>query len=166
MESRWPAPLVGDLDGDFCLRDRHIYEDGQRRPVVVAVFHGVQCRLCYGGLEPPQGPLRQTQPTHRPGHLLRRPALVAGLAGYAQLGERTAGAAAGCRHSSSDLSRVTRVMSSSCSQSSPVKRLSSESRNPISDDPPPRWVPTIPCSLGKPNISRWGSCASDRKSVV
>src|SRR3712207_1092612 len=113
MEGRWPAPLVGDLDGEIGFRDRNLYEDGQLRPIAVAVLHGVQCRLGHGGLEPLQGSLGQLQPAHRPGYLFRRPTLVAGLAGYAQLGERTAGAAAGCRHDSSDLSNVTRVMSSS-----------------------------------------------------
>ena len=37
--------------------------------------------------------------------LLRRLPLVAGLAGYAQLGERPPGAAPRCRHGSSDLSQ-------------------------------------------------------------
>src|SRR5215212_1469727 len=124
MEGRRPAPLIGDLDGDIHIRDRHLYEDGQLRPVIVAVLAG-DAEVCQG---PP-------------------------------------GAASGCRHSSSDLSRVTRVMSSSCSQSSPVKRVSSERRKPISVEPPVRWVPTSPCNLGKPNISRCGSCASTSPSL-
>ena len=45
-------------------------------------------------------------------------------------------------------------MSSSCSHPSPVKRVSSERRNSISDLPPAmRSVPTKPASLGRPNIS-------------
>src|SRR5919112_1788313 len=159
MEGRWPAPFVRDLDGEIGLRDRHFYEDGQLCLVAVAVLQGVQCRLSHRGLEPLQGSLRQTQPAHRPGNLLHRSTIVARLAGYAQLGERTAGAAAGCRHNSSILSRVTRVMSFSCSHPSLVKERSSSIRKSTSDSSSPCSTTSLR-SRGRPNISRWGSWAS------
>src|SRR5215212_11965258 len=98
---------------------------------MVAVLHRVHRRLGHGGLEPLEGPLGQLEPLHGPGDPLPRPALVTRLAWHAKLGERPAGAALGCRHSSSDLSRVTSVMASSCSPPSPVKRASSERRKPM-----------------------------------
>src|SRR3712207_193838 len=121
-----------------------LYRDGQLHPVMVAVLHRVHRRLGHGGLEPLEGRPRQPEPLNGPGDLLHRPALVARLAGHAQLGERPTRPAPGCRHGSSDLCRVTRVMSSSCSQPSPVKRASSERRKPIKAEPPERWAPTRP----------------------
>src|SRR5919112_3044918 len=129
------------------------------------MLHRVHRGLGHGGLEPLQGPVWQPEPLHGRCHLFHRLALVARLAGHSQLGERPPGATPGCRHSSSDLSRVTSVMSSSCSQPSPVKRASSERRKPTSEEPPERWAPTRPCNRGKPNMSPIGSCASTRPSL-
>src|SRR5215218_10859594 len=166
VRARWRTTTPVDDAHQEALRKK-VYLDLYRDVgiVSIAVLHGVHRRLSHCGLESLQGPLGQPQPAYRLGHLLHRPALVATLAGKAEVGQDSPGAASGCRHSSSDLSRVTRVMSSSCSQSSPVKRVSSERRKPISVEPPVRWVPTSPCRRGKPNISRCGSCASTSPSL-
>jgi hypothetical protein len=71
---------------------------------------------------------------------------------------RESDAAPGCRHGFSDLSNAISVMPSSCSQPAPMK--SSERRKPTIEGPPEQWAPTSFCSLGKPNISRRGPCAS------
>src|SRR5918998_618395 len=166
VRARWRTTTpVDDAHQETLLQAPYLDHDRDFGSVPVAVLHGVHRRLGHGGLEPLQGSLRQPELHHGASHLLHRPALVAGLAGHAQLGERPPGSAPGGLHSSSDLSRVIRVMSSSCSQSSPVKRVSSERRKPISEEPPERWVPTRPCSRGKPNISRRASCASTRPSL-
>src|SRR5215217_5976708 len=121
MEGRRPAPLVGYLYGEICIRDRHLYEDRQLCLVVVAVFHGVQCRLGYGSFELLQSFLRQTQPAHDGGHLLHGQAFVARLAGKAEVSQGPSGTAPWSSHRSSNLLRVTRVMSSSCSHPSSTK---------------------------------------------
>src|SRR5215217_5505977 len=105
-----PKKVYLDLDRDF-------------GGVPVAVLHGIHSRLGYGSFELLQALLRQPQPAHDGGHLLHRQAFVAGLAGNAEVSQGTSGTAPWSRHRSSNLSRVTSVMSSSCSQLSLVKRL-------------------------------------------
>ena len=62
-----------------------------------------------------------------------------------------------------DLSNVSSVMSSSCSQPSPTKPESSSNRRSTSG--PPALSPTSSCNLGKPNISRCGLWASTSPSL-
>src|ERR687889_835610 len=83
--------------------------------------------------------------------------------GSAEVGVRPRGFGVG--HAVSDLSSVTRVMSSTCSHSSPVKRASSERRKFTIAGPSERCAPTSPCKRGKPNICLWGSCASTNPSL-
>ena len=56
-------------------------------------------------------------------------------------------------------------MSSSCSQSSPVNRSSSASRESI-NDAPSGCALICPCIRGKPNISRCGLWASEEPIAV
>src|ERR671912_2018189 len=103
---RWRAASpVDDAHQETFLQEPYLDLDRDFGVVPVAMFHGVHRRLGHGGLESLQRPLRQPQSTHRPAHLLRSLPLVAGLAGYAQLGERPPGAAPRCRHGASDLSQ-------------------------------------------------------------
>src|SRR5215216_4025822 len=163
--------LVGDAHRQVRLRREHPDLDRHLRIVLVAVLHGVHRRLPHGGLEPLQALSLKTHVLYRAGDHFRCVALVAGLAWHAQLRQDAPGAVAPprvrgswSRHDASDLWSVTRVMSSSCSHSSPVKRASSERRKSIIGAPP-GCAPMNPCSLGMPNISRWGSWASTSPSV-
>src|SRR5215210_3646469 len=82
VRARWRTTTPVDDAHQEALRKK-VYLDLDRDfgYVPVAVLHGVHRRLGHGGLESLQGPLRQPQSTHRPGHLLRGLPLVAGLTG-------------------------------------------------------------------------------------
>src|SRR5829696_77968 len=138
--------------------------------VLVAVLHGVHRRLGHGGLEPLQVLPGNVKDLDRLGDRLYRQPLVPWLAGHGEVRQGTpeVGVSPGgfrVGHAVSDLSSVTRVISSSCSHPSPVKRASSERRKFTISCPPERCVPTSPCKRGKPNISRCGSWASTRPSL-
>src|SRR5215208_3174112 len=163
------ATLIGDTHRQVRLRREHLDLDGHLRFVLVAVLHGVHRRLGHGCLEPLQALSLKTHVLYHVGNYFHGPPLVTGLTGHGKLsqgspefGVRPCGFGVG--HAFSHLSRVTRVISSSCSHSSPVKRANSSSRKSIIVTPP-RCAPTNPCSLGKPNISRCGSWASTRPSL-
>src|SRR5918998_1728234 len=81
------SALVGDAHEQVRVRREQLDLDRDFGIIPVAVFHGVRRRLGYGSLEPLQGSLRQSQPAHRPGYLLHRPTLVAGLAGKGKVGQ-------------------------------------------------------------------------------
>src|SRR5215208_6495063 len=168
LGNRTPT-LVSDTHRQVRLRREHLDLDGHLRFVLVAVLHGVHRRLGHGGLEPLQALSLKTHVLYHVGNHFHGPPLVTGLTGHGKLGQgspefgiRPCGFGVG--HAFSDLSRVTRVISSSCSQPSPTKRANSSSRKSIIVAPP-GCAPTNPCSLGKPNISRWGSWASTRPSL-
>src|SRR5918997_4783177 len=163
----WSTTTIGYAHHEVPIHklDLHLYR--HLRSVLVAVLHGVHRRLGHGGLEPLQVLPANVQTPYRLGDRLHHLPLVSGLAGHGKLGEefgvRPRGLGVG--HTVSDLSRVTRVMSSSCSQSAPVKRESSERRKFTIAGPSERWAPTSPCKRGKPNMSRCGSWASTRPSL-
>src|SRR5215217_40548 len=139
VRARWRTTTpVDDAHQETLPKKVYLDPDRDFGHVPVAVLHGVHRRLGYSRLESLEGSLGQPQIADHFGYLFHCPALVAALARKAEVRQGPPGAASGCRHSSSDLSRVTRVMSSSCSQSSPVKRLSSERRKLISEEPPER----------------------------
>src|SRR5215217_1454629 len=165
------AALIGDTHRQVRLRREHLDLDGHLRFVLVAVLHGVHRRLGHSGLEPLQALSLKTHVLYRADDHFRCVALVTGLAWHAQLRQDAPGTVAPprvrgswSRHDASDLWSVTRVMSSSCSQLSPVKRESSERRKSIIGAPPGCALMN-PCSLGMPNISRSGSWASTSPSV-
>src|SRR5215204_3484384 len=165
------STLVGDTHRQVRLRREHLDLYGYLGTVVVAVLHGVHRRLRHGGLESLQALSLKTHVLYRAGDHFCGMALVAGFAGHTQLRQDAPGTVAppGVRgfwihQGASDLWSVTRVMSSSCSQLSPTKRANSSSRKSIIGAPP-GCAPMNPSSLGMPNISRRGSCASTSPSV-
>src|SRR5215212_10276001 len=168
---RWrPTTPIGYAHHEVLILDEDHYLYGHLRSVLVAVFHGVHRRLGHGGLEPLQVLPANVEVPDRLGDRLHGQPFVSGFAWHGKLGQgspefgvRPRGIGVG--HAVSDLSRVTRVMSSSCSHSSPVKRESSERRKLTIACPPERCPATSPCKRGKPNISRSGSWASTRPSL-
>src|SRR5215208_7570469 len=168
---RWrPTTPIGYAHHEVLIFDEDHYLYGHLRSVLVAVFHGVHRRLGHGGLESLQVLPANVETPDRLGDHLHRQPLVSGLAWHGKLGQgppevgvRPRGLGVG--HAVSDLSNVTRVISSSCSHSSPVKRASSERRKFTMAGPSARCAPTSPCNRGKPNMSRCGSWASTRPSL-
>src|SRR5215208_7272044 len=148
--------------------DHNLY--GHLRSVLVAVFHGVHGRFGHRCLEPLQILPPYFQFSYCLSYPLHRHTLVAWLTWHRKLCQHappqmSVRARVEVAHALSDLSSVTRVISSSCSQSAPVKRASSESRKLTIAGPSDRYAPTSPCKRGKPNISRSGSCASTSPSL-
>src|SRR5215204_1217225 len=167
----WRATTsIGYTHLEVAIHDEDLYLYRHLRSVLVAVFHGVHRRLGHGGLEPFQVLPANVEIPDCLGHGLHRQPFVSGLAWHGEVGQDSPEVGVrprgfGVGHAVSDLSRVTRVMSSSCSHSSPVKRANSERRKFTIACPPERCVPTSPCRRGKPNISRSGSWASTRPSL-
>jgi hypothetical protein len=64
-----------------------------------------------------------------------------------------------------DLPSVTKVMSSSCSHLSPVKKRNSSIKKLTRDPSSAAYSATSLLSRGKPNISRWGLWASTKPSL-
>src|SRR5215216_169358 len=168
---RWgPATPIGYANHEVLILDEDYYLYRHLRSVLVAVFHGVHRRLGHGCLEPLQVLPANIEIPDRLCDRLHRQPLVSGLAWHRKLGQGSAEVGVrprglGVGHAVSDLSSVTRVISSSCSHSSPVKRASSERRKFTMAGPSARWAPTSPCNRGKPNMSRCGSWASTRPSL-
>src|SRR5918998_6681470 len=166
----WSTTTIGYAHHEVPIHnlDLHLYR--HLRSVLVTVLHGVHRRLGHGGLEPLQGLPANVEIPDRLGDRLHRQPLVSGLTWHGKLGQGSPEVGVsprglGVGHAVSDLSRVTRVMSSSCSHSSPVKRASSERRKFTIAGPSERCAPTSPCKRGKPNILRSGSCASTKPSL-
>src|SRR5215204_5926852 len=168
--SRWrPTTSIGYAHHEVLIFDEDNYLYRHLRSVLVAVFHGVHRRLGHRCLELLQVLPANVEIPDRLCNRLHRQPLVSGLAWHRKLGQGSAEVGVrprgfGVGHAFSDLSRVTRVISSSCSQPSPTKRANSFSRESIIVAPP-GCAPTNPCSLGKPNISPWGLWASTRPSL-
>src|SRR5215217_2883941 len=170
---RWrPTTSIGYAHYEVLIFDEDNYLYRHLRSVLVAVFHGVHRRFGHGGLEPLQVLPTYFQFSDRLGNPRHRQTLVAWLTWHQKLCQQPpphmslrARAGLWVAHALSDLSSVTRVISSSCSQSPPVKRASSESRKLTIAGPSDRYAPTSPCNRGKPNISWCGSCASTRPSL-
>src|SRR5919107_4341506 len=168
---RWrPTATIGYSHQEVPIRNQDLYLYGYLRSVLVAVLHGVHRRLGHGGLEPLQVlPANVEIPDSLCDRVHRKP-LVSGLAWNGKLGQDPPEVGVrprrlGVGHTVSDLSSVTRVMSSSCSHSSPVKRESSERRKFTIAGPSERCAPPSPCKRGNPNMSRCGSWASTRPSL-
>src|SRR5215210_3517585 len=166
---RSTAP-IGYAYHEVLILDEDHYLYRHLRSVLVAVFHGVHRRLGHGRLELFQVLTANVEIPDRLCDRLHRQPLVAGLAWHGKFGQdspevgvRPRGLRVG--HAVSDLSSVTRVISSSCSHSSPVKRASSERRKFTIAGPSERCAPTSPCNRGKPNMSRCGSWASTKPSL-
>src|SRR5829696_9634707 len=159
---RWRSTTpVGYAHHEVPILDEDHYLYRHLRSVLVAVFHGVHRRLGHGRLESLQVLTANVEIPDRLGDRLHRQPLVSGLAWHGKLGHGSPEFGVRPRglrvcHTVSDLSSVTRVMSSSCSHSSPVKRASSERR---------KFTIAGPSERGKPNISRCGSWASTRPSL-
>src|SRR3712207_4887251 len=141
-----PTTPIGYTHHEVPLFDENHYLYRHLRSVLVAVFHGVHRRLAHGGLESlPVLPANVEIPDRLCDRLHRQP-LISGLAwhrefgqGSPEVGVRPRGLGVG--HAVSDLSSVTRVISSSCSHSSPVKRASSERRKLTIAGPSERCAP-------------------------
>src|SRR5215217_4321817 len=166
----WPTTPIGYAHHEVPILDEYHYLYWHLRSVLVAVFHGVHRRFGHGCLESLQVLPANVEIADRFGDCLHRQPLVSWLAwhrkfgqGSLEVGVRPRGLGFG--HAVSDLSSVTRVISSSCSHSSPVKRASSARRKFTIAGPSERWAPTSPCNRGKPNMSRCGSWASTRPSL-
>src|SRR5688572_10623680 len=167
---RRPTTPIRYTHHEVLILDEDHYLYRHLRPVLVAVFYGVHRRLGHCRLESLQVLPANVEIPDRLGHCLHRQPLVSGLAWHGKLGHGSPQVGVrprwlGVGHAVSDLSSVTRVMSSSCSHSSPVKRASSERRKFTIAGPSERCAPTSPCNRGKPNMSRCGSWASTSPSL-
>src|SRR5215210_6119225 len=166
----WSTATIGYAHHEVPILNEDHYLYGYLRTVLVAVFHGIHRRLGHCGFEPLQVLPANVEVPDRLGDRLHRQPLVSWLAGHGKIGQGSPEFGIrprwfGVGHAVSDLSRVTRVISSSCSHSSPVKRESSERRKFTIAGPSERCAPTSPCKRGKPNMSRCGSWASTRPSL-
>src|ERR1039457_6173927 len=162
---------VADGDDDVVAVLDHLDVHRDLRAALVAVLDGIHGGFGHGRLEPLQP--GRGQPVA--GHRLRDPGprhpLVARFAGH---GERVEPASGRMSHRchvpppayTADMvrSRLTSVMSSSCSASGPVNAPSSVRHRSMRSSPDaPR--PASSATRGKPNISRSGACASASPSL-